>query len=133
MKSENLYAKPLDEKDIKEIKYDSPAHKKYTGKYGTYDLTNAIDFLCDIGKSVKAAFNGVVIEIKDGITKVWQKFEKPNEDFMPEEEQDGNYIVIKHKNGEFTIYSHLTPRKIEVKVGDSVKEGQVIGYTGLAV
>lgn len=130
MKTKNIYSKPLDKKDIQEIKYDSPAHRKYVGKNGIYDLTNAVDFLCKTGKPIKATLSGEVVHVKDGVIKLWSKFDEPDKNFMTEEEQDGNYVLIKHPNNELSIYSHLTPGKIKVKIGDKVKTGQIIGYTG---
>jgi murein DD-endopeptidase MepM/ murein hydrolase activator NlpD len=40
----------------------------------------------------------------------------------------GNYIIIQHDNGFETLYAHLS--KIEVKCGEEVEQGQVIGKTG---
>jgi murein DD-endopeptidase MepM/ murein hydrolase activator NlpD len=40
----------------------------------------------------------------------------------------GNYVVISHGNGASTLYAHMTSRA--VAVGDSVKQGQTIGYVG---
>ena len=40
----------------------------------------------------------------------------------------GNYVVISHGSGNTTLYAHMSSRK--VKVGDVVKQGQVIGITG---
>ena len=40
----------------------------------------------------------------------------------------GNYIVIDHPNGTQTLYSHLS--RNAVHVGQSVSQGQVIGYMG---
>jgi len=40
----------------------------------------------------------------------------------------GNYVVISHPNGTQTLYSHAT--KTIVSVGESVTQGQVIGYVG---
>lgn len=42
----------------------------------------------------------------------------------------GNYIVINHNNGYYTQYNHMS--KFEnLKVGDFVEKGQVIGYVGM--
>jgi murein DD-endopeptidase MepM/ murein hydrolase activator NlpD len=43
-------------------------------------------------------------------------------------EQDGNRIVIDHGNGYTSAYHHLDSR--EVKVGDNVTQGQLIGTVG---
>lgn len=40
----------------------------------------------------------------------------------------GNYVVVSHGNGQSTLYAHM--RKRAAKVGDTVKQGQVIGYVG---
>lgn len=42
----------------------------------------------------------------------------------------GNYVKIKHNNGYFTLYAHLTYGSVKVKVGDKVTKGQIIGYMG---
>ncbi len=42
----------------------------------------------------------------------------------------GNYIVIDHQNGEFSVYCHLKEGSIRVKKGDHVKQGAVIGQVG---
>lgn len=40
----------------------------------------------------------------------------------------GNYIVINHNNGSQTLYAHM--QATSVNVGDSVKQGQMIGLLG---
>ena len=42
----------------------------------------------------------------------------------------GNHIVIQHSDGNYTLYGHLAEGSITVEVGDSVKQGQVIGKVG---
>lgn len=42
----------------------------------------------------------------------------------------GNYIVIQHTDGNYTLYAHLATNSVIVKEGDSVKQGQLIGYVG---
>lgn len=41
----------------------------------------------------------------------------------------GNYIIINHNNGYYTLYGHMSSFA-NVKVGDVVARGQVIGYVG---
>ncbi len=42
----------------------------------------------------------------------------------------GNYVVIQHADGNFTLYAHLHQNTITVQAGDTVKQGQVIGKMG---
>jgi len=41
----------------------------------------------------------------------------------------GNYIVIAHENNYYTMYAHLK-NDLSLRVGDTVSQGQVIGYMG---
>ena len=40
----------------------------------------------------------------------------------------GNYVVVSHGTGNTTLYAHMSKRS--VKVGDVVKQGDVLGVTG---
>jgi len=42
----------------------------------------------------------------------------------------GNFIMLAHANGEFSFYAHLITDSLEVKRGDKVKQGQVLGRVG---
>ena len=42
----------------------------------------------------------------------------------------GNYVKIRHNNGYYTLYAHMGYNTVKVKVGDSVKKNQVLGYMG---
>ena len=71
-----------------------------------------------IGQNVHAAAGGVVKEVSYQFSatsgKGW-----------------GWYVKIKHKNGYTTRYAHLKSKEdINVKVGDEVKDGQVIALSG---
>jgi hypothetical protein len=44
--------------------------------------------------------------------------------------QCGNHVVIKHENGEYSLYGHLMPNSLPVNKGDRVKQGQSIGKIG---
>lgn len=41
-----------------------------------------------------------------------------------------NYIIIKHKNNEYSLIYHILKNSFKVKVGDIVKTGQVIALVG---
>ncbi|MGB6267481.1 MAG: peptidoglycan DD-metalloendopeptidase family protein [Olleya sp.] len=68
------------------------------------------DFAANVGTPIRATANGTVIEsAKRG--------------------GNGNYVKIKHNSTYSTQYLHMSKRKS--KVGDFVKQGDVIGYVGM--
>lgn len=42
----------------------------------------------------------------------------------------GNYVIIQHSDGNYTLYGHMYENSITVKAGDNVEQGQVIGKMG---
>jgi murein DD-endopeptidase MepM/ murein hydrolase activator NlpD len=42
----------------------------------------------------------------------------------------GNYVVVDIGKGRYAIYAHMQPDSLKVKVGDTVKTGQVLGLLG---
>ena len=87
----------------------------------THKHRAALDFKMKRGTKICAARAGVVVRIKnDG------KRGGSNTRYRP----DGNYIVIQHEDSSRTGYWHLKHKNVFVKVGDIVKEGQVIGLSG---
>lgn len=42
----------------------------------------------------------------------------------------GNYVIIQHSDGNYTLYAHLHTNTITVKAGDIVEQGQVIAKIG---
>lgn len=42
----------------------------------------------------------------------------------------GNVVVIDHGNGEFSLLAHMQKDSVRVKVGDRIKQGQVLGLLG---
>nr|WP_262987298.1 M23 family metallopeptidase [Lishizhenia tianjinensis] len=69
-----------------------------------------MDFTADIGAEVYSTGDGVVVEV---VTNSWGY---------------GKEIVIDHGFGYRTRYAHLS--KFEVKRGDKVKRGDLIGLVG---
>ncbi len=45
-------------------------------------------------------------------------------------EAAGNYVVLDHGNGEFSMFAHLKYRSVYVRKGDSVEQGDVLGLCG---
>lgn len=44
----------------------------------------------------------------------------------------GNYIIIDHQNGEYSLLLHLKKGSVSVKVGDKIKQGQPIAQMGIS-
>jgi murein DD-endopeptidase MepM/ murein hydrolase activator NlpD len=132
MITHNIYSRPIENEHVQKIlTVESPGHRKYRDKDGTlYDLTNAVDFLCSEGTPVKATLEGIVVKVVSNLTKNYGEYEPPTEDILSIAEQDGNYVLIKHSNNEFSICSHLKPNSILVKIGQNVKVGEIVGYSG---
>ncbi len=45
-------------------------------------------------------------------------------------DQHGNYVVIDHQNGEFSLMAHLIPGSLRVRAGQYVKAGVELGRCG---
>lgn len=80
------------------------------------------DFAC-YGLPVVAAGSGTVALVEDGI---------PDNRIGEINPQDnwGNAVVISHGPSLFSVYAHLQPKSLRVKVGDVVTPGMEIGRCG---
>jgi murein DD-endopeptidase MepM/ murein hydrolase activator NlpD len=78
---------------------------------GSYLNDPGIEIKAKVGDSVSAVLDGKVVEVDNDKSKL------------------GQYVVIDHLNGLKTTYANLN-EKINVKVGDNVKKGAVIGTIG---
>jgi murein DD-endopeptidase MepM/ murein hydrolase activator NlpD len=113
MKTVNHYNYPIDITKARKTYDESPAHK---GR-----LRFAIDFIVPEGTPIKAALGGKIVDMKQD-SDVSGKTE--------EYDKHGNYIEIEHANRECSIYEHIKKDGSLVKVGERVKTGQMIGYSG---
>ena len=111
-KTKNKYSYPS-ERFEKMTYTESPAH--------VGPLKHAVDFIVTEGTSVKAADDGVVVDVKDDSDS--GSTEKRSEGW-------GNYIEIKHAHGEYSEYEHLKKDSARVKIGDKIKRGQIIAESG---
>jgi murein DD-endopeptidase MepM/ murein hydrolase activator NlpD len=107
-------------KDIR-FEIDKPegdyAHENYP------EIRYAIDFVVPINTPVLAIKKGKIIDLKDdsdewGIGKSFA--------------DKVNFIQIDHQDGTYSEYLHLGKGQIKVKIGDMVKTGDLLGYTGLS-
>ncbi len=112
MKTKNLYQYPLRKEDVIRIDLSSPAHK---GR-----LKHAVDFLCKEDSWIHATADGEAVHV------VNNKKRRTEEDMA----DAGNFILLKHKNSEYSHYAHLGYKKIKINVGSKVKAGDVIAYSG---
>lgn len=89
----------------------------HKGSFSRY----AIDFKMKIGQTVCAIREGIVV-------KVTQKYSKGgrNKKYKPY----ANMVIIYHRDGTFAQYVHLKKNGSLVQVGNTVKKGQPIGYSG---
>jgi murein DD-endopeptidase MepM/ murein hydrolase activator NlpD len=84
--------------------------RRYTRLYGRIRPHLGTDFAAPIGTPIMSTANGTVIK---------SSYARGN----------GNYVKVKHNAAYSTQYLHM--KKRAVKVGDVVKQGQVIGYIGM--
>ncbi len=77
---------------------------------------NGLDMGIPVGTPIFAAESGKVVAVDNNDRSYWQKY------------QYGQYIMIEHSNNLTTLYAHLSTA--EVKKGDEVKRGDLIGYSG---
>lgn len=83
-------------------------------------LHDGIDIAgCGYGSNIFAAQSGTVVASQ-----------RKNGGYAGGYGDNGEYIIIDHHNGFFTIYAHLCPGCRYVSKGDTVTKGQVIGGMG---
>lgn len=81
----------------------------------------ALDFKVKTGTKVCAARGGVVIATRNNSDRHGLKEENL---------ADGNYVFIRHDDGSEANYWHFKTGGVLVNVDDTVKTGQLIGYSG---
>lgn len=83
-----------------------------TGFYNdAYKFHNGIDIAAHYGTPVRSADGGIVSASADDGRYAY-----------------GSWVSIRHDNGLTTLYTHLSAK--EVSIGETVSQGQVIGYVG---
>lgn len=74
--------------------------------------------------------NTPVYAAEDGIINVYDGGYGDGYYGCPDGDGFGNYAIISHYDGWVTYYAHMLAGTFVVKTGDSVKRGQLIGYSG---
>jgi murein DD-endopeptidase MepM/ murein hydrolase activator NlpD len=98
-------------------------HLLVQGYFGVWSHKEraALDFKMKRGTPILAARDGVVVRVKeDGTKGGWSK----------KYASQGNNIVIQHSDNSRSGYWHLKKDGALVNVGDTVRQGQVIGLSG---
>lgn len=103
-----------------------PAKGKVISKFGMrhqpvtneWRMHNGIDIANKKGTPIVASRGGKVVAIN----------KSARHSSSDEGGGYGNYVVIRHKKGLYSIYAHLS--KVSVKTGQSVKQGQKLGKMG---
>jgi murein DD-endopeptidase MepM/ murein hydrolase activator NlpD len=75
------------------------------------------------GQPLYAPAAGTVVTAVDGV-----RDNEPGE--LNPDQAAGNYVVIDHGQGEFSLVAHMRPGSEKVKVGQKVKAGQLLGLCG---
>jgi murein DD-endopeptidase MepM/ murein hydrolase activator NlpD len=124
MKAKNHYRLPVEKDYVVELdRRASPLHRRdkrfkhavdilFTKRAGDYSIE---------GIPVHAAADGVVVHVKQNSDKGGA-----DEKFL----KDGNAVMIKHDNDEFSYYEHFRQNGMVVRVHDKVKNGDLIGFSG---
>lgn len=107
-----LFATPLIGNYLITQNYGITAWSK---KFYSSGFHNGTDFGAPTGTEVVAAQDGIVVAVGNQDQYCWKG-------------AYGKFVVIRHYMGLTTLYGHLS--LYNVKEGDTVKKGQVIGYVG---
>lgn len=89
----------------------------YGGKGMPVESHSGVDFVGEEGTPIRAAHSGTIFEVHDMAKAGYHGY--------------GNYIKIRQRSGEKgyeTVYGHMLSMVVEA--GESVRQGQLIGYMG---
>lgn len=86
------------------------------------------------GKEIIAIADGEVMDCYNDFpftsSWVWEERKPYFDKYGALPSQCGNYVSLKHANGEYSFYGHMIMGSLAVNIGDKVKQGQVIGKVG---
>lgn len=133
METRNIYSYPIDEKNIARIiTTESESHRIFKEKNSSFDLSRAVDFLCNEGTPVKAALEGKIVKIRNTIRRNHDELGLPSKDIPLAKKEDDNHVIIKHLHDEFSICSHLVFHGTKNYTDQIVKSGDLMGFSGRA-
>jgi murein DD-endopeptidase MepM/ murein hydrolase activator NlpD len=111
--TEPLYLMPYAEGDEYYVRQATCGPASHRGRFSF-----AYDFDMPRGTPVLAARNGVVSAVVTGHPEGTNR------------SGDANYVVIRHEDGQSSRYLHLKTDGAAVRVGDRVRAGDVVGWSG---
>lgn len=103
-------------------RYAFDAVIKIDGKSHSANGSKNEDYYC-FGKQLNAPAGGIILEMANNIED-----NKPGE--LNENTAVGNYVLIDHLNGEYSVLAHFKKGTIVVSVGDTIIQGQKLGKAG---
>lgn len=96
------------------------------GKSSLDDRSSVHSYYC-YGKDIIAPADGVIVNLIDKYT---DSFVDGKNGYCNANRIEGNSIVIKHNDSEYSTIAHILRGSFKVKVGDTVKQGEVIAKCG---
>ncbi|HWZ03273.1 MAG TPA: M23 family metallopeptidase [Mucilaginibacter sp.] len=87
------------------------------------------------GKPVYVPLDGKIIAVQNTIQDNeydGKTIKSPKSAATTDPEGMGNYVIIQHANGEYSMLLHLEAGSIKVKPGQMVKEGEELGSVGFS-
>lgn len=94
----------------------------FNGKFShTGDSQYAVDFDLKVGSKIYAARDGEVVDIKYDSNKGGK-----TKNYIDK----ANYITIKHSDNTYATYAHLKQNGVLVSIGQKIKRGELIGFSG---
>jgi murein DD-endopeptidase MepM/ murein hydrolase activator NlpD len=79
------------------------------------------------GKEILAVADAKVVSVIDGLPNQTPGQYPTN---IPIDQADGNSVILDLGGSRYGLYAHFQPGSIRVRIGDTVKRGQVIGLVG---
>lgn len=100
------------------LHYPSARTFRISCDFACYRNHRAIDFAFPRNTEVRAAAEGIIERVQDGIPPAAGCFVGVGY---------GNFVRMRHPNGYRTIYGHLIAGTLEVRAGDTVAAGAILG------
>lgn len=84
------------------------------------------------GVGVLAAADGKVVKLRDGIKDQYFGDYPKDQQSKVRKQGLGNAVILSHGDGWSSIYSHLKKGSLQVAEGQSVRQGDLLGYVGMS-